>query len=293
MLEEVLTYLAPSRGESMVDLTVGLAGHAVEILKRLGPDGLLLGVDRDEEALELARERLVQVGHPFRLFHGTYTRIQELLELGGRPPEGTLDGVLLDLGVSSLQLERAHRGFSFQRDGPLDMRMDPSEGESAAEFLRRVSVRELEDVLRCYGEERAAAKIASAIDRFRRSESLESTAQLAKIVESVIPRGRKRLHPATRTFQALRIVVNREIELLHHVLRDLDRFLRPGGRVVVLSYHSLEDRSVKELLGGRVKEGLYRWTPKGALRPSTGEVETNPRARSARMRVAVRAGNGG
>lgn len=290
MLEETLRCLAPRPGEVMVDGTVGTAGHAVEILKRLRPGGLLVGIDRDREALGEAERRLQAVGGKYRLFHGFYTQIGEFLRLPGKTPEGALDGVLLDLGASSVQLDRPERGFSFRHDGPLSMRMDASAGESAAELLERVSVEELEDVLRRYGEERAARRIAHAIDRFRKGQRIETTGQLARIVEKVLPRKGRRIHPATRTFQALRIAVNRELEYLRLALRDMDRFVQPGGRVVVLSYHSLEDREVKRILGGRVKDGIYRWLFKGVLRASREEVDENPRSRSAKLRAVVRAG---
>jgi 16S rRNA (cytosine1402-N4)-methyltransferase len=198
--------------------------------------------------------------------------------------------VLFDLGVSSLQLDRPERGFSFLREGPLDMRMAPEEGESAAEFLRRVSVEELERVLREYGEEPRARKVAQAIDQTRRSEALQTTVQLARVVESVLPRKGRKTHPATRTFQAIRIAINRELEYLRLVLRDLDRLVKPGGRVVVLSYHSLEDRIVKENFRARVGEGIYRRLLAKALRPSAAEVASNPRARSARLRAVARRG---
>ena len=290
LLGAVLDRLAPAPGEVHVDATVGAGGHAAVILERLGPRGLLIGIDRDPEALEEARRRLEPIGHPFRLFHGAFSRIREFLQSIGLPPEGAMDGLLLDLGVSSMQLDRPQRGFSILRDGPLDMRRDPGEGESAAEYLERASVEDLERVLRDFGEEPASGKIARAIDRARRKERIESTAQLARIVEAVLPRMGRKIHPATRTFQGIRIALNRELEHLRLVLRDLDRLIKPGGRVVVLSYHSLEDRIVKTSLGEKVREGIYRWVLPNPLQPGEMEIEENPRARSARLRSAVRAG---
>ena len=286
---EVLEHLAPRPGELFVDATVGLGGHSAEILSRLG-NGLLIGIDRDAEALAIARARLDAIGGSFRLVSGVFSDVRKCLEELGIVPEGALDGVLFDLGVSSLQLDRAERGFSFLRDGPLDMRMDPATDISAAEYLRTVTVEELASVLRKYGEEPAAKKIAWAIHAARRKSPLVSTTQLAAVVESVQPRRGKRTHPATRTFQAIRIAINRELEHLELVLRDLDRWVKPGGRVVVLSYHSLEDRIVKNTFGEQVRRGFFESMSRGPLCPSAAEIAANPRSRSAKLRGVVRCG---
>lgn len=288
LLAEALSRLDPRAGEVHVDGTLGGAGHAVEILKRVGPDGLLIGIDRDVEALEVARPRLEATGLPFRLFAGSYSEVLSFVQSLGLPREGAVDGLLLDLGVSSLQLDRPERGFSFLRSGPLDMRMAPGEGESAADFLRRVTVEDLERVLKDYGEEPQARRIARAIDAARRKERLETTAQLARIVEDVVPRQGRKTHPATRTFQGIRIAINRELEHLRYVLRDLDRWVRPGGRVVVLSYHSLEDRLVKESFRQGVRQGFFRWGLPNPARASEAEIEENPRSRSVRLRSVSR-----
>ncbi|MEM7235134.1 MAG: 16S rRNA (cytosine(1402)-N(4))-methyltransferase RsmH [Planctomycetota bacterium] len=290
MKDECLQHLAPERGRLFLDGTIGIGGHAVEIARQMSSEAALLGIDRDQDALELARARLLETGKNFELAHTTFDRFTDAIRETGRAPESAVDGMLLDLGVSSLQLDRAERGFSFRGDGPLDMRMDSSGGTSAEEYLRDVSETELARALRTYGEEKAARRIAGAIVRHRANERISTTGELAAIVESVSPRAGQRLHPATRTFQAIRIVVNGELERLEAALRDVDRFMAPGGRVVVLSYHSLEDRIVKQQLGRGVKEGLFRWAFGGVERPSEAEVERNPRSRSARLRVAIRAG---
>ncbi|MBI4604720.1 MAG: 16S rRNA (cytosine(1402)-N(4))-methyltransferase RsmH [Planctomycetes bacterium] len=290
LLEEVIGRLAPRPGEVHLDATLGAGGHAAALLARLGPSGLLVGIDRDREAVELARTRLEAVAFPFRVFQGVYSQLAGFMKLSGLPQEGALDGALFDLGLSSLQLDRPERGFSFLRDGPLDMRMSRGEGPSAAEYLEGVSLEELERVLREYGEEPAASRIARAIDRARRKAKLETTGQLASIVEGLLPRRGKRTHPATRTFQAIRIAVNKELEHLRLALRDLDRRVKPGGRVVVLSYHSLEDRIVKETFRERARQGIWRVAVPDPLVPGPDETRRNPRSRSAKLRSVVRLG---
>lgn len=290
MLEETLRCLAPRPGETMLDGTLGLGGHAAEILSRLSPGGELIGLDRDPEALTLAAKRLDGVGGNYRLLHGTFDRVGELLKELELSSDGAFDGLLLDLGVSSMQLDRAERGFSFRNDGPLDMRMDPGEGESAASWLAQAPVEELARVIRRYGEEPQAGKIARAIDRARRERPITTTAELSSLIEELVPRRGKKIHPATKTFQAIRIVVNRELDCLRDALEKLDRYMKPGGRVVVLSYHSLEDRLVKTVFRDRVREGFFISHPDGLQRPTQTEVQSNPRSRSARLRAVVRAG---
>lgn len=291
LLERVVEVLAPKPESRIFDGTVGLGGHAAAILARLGDRGWLVGVDRDSEALERARARLDPIGRTFHLYRGLYTEIREALRSAGREAERGLDGILLDLGVSSLQLDAARRGFSFMRDGPLDMRMSSGVGMSAEEWLARASVSELTEVLRRHGEEPAAARIARAIDRQRRREApLRTTAELAAVVESVCPRRGRRIHPATRTFQAIRIAVNRELEHLESFLAQVDRYLAPGGRLAVLSYHSLEDRLVKDWIRRRAREGLFEEVRPEWFAPDSKENERNPRARSARLRWTRRRG---
>ena len=290
MLEETLRCLAPRPGETMLDGTLGLGGHAAEILSRLSPGGELMGLDRDPEALALAAKRLDGVGGAYRLLHGTFDRVGELLKELEISSDGAFDGLLLDLGVSSMQLDRAERGFSFRNDGPLDMRMDPGEEESAATWLARASMEELARVIRRYGEEPRAGRIARAIDQARRKRPITTTAELSSLIEDVVPRRGKKIHPATKTFQAIRIVVNRELDCLRDALEKLDRYMKPGGRVVVLSYHSLEDRLVKTIFRDRIQEGFFLSHPDGLLRPTEREIQSNPRSRSARLRAVIRAG---
>jgi 16S rRNA (cytosine1402-N4)-methyltransferase len=303
LLEEVLEALAPRRGGLFVDCTVGMGGHSEAILDA-GPEARVIGLDRDAESLDLARARLARFGERFLAVHSDYRDLTEVL--ARHAPGEHAAGILADLGVSSHQLEEASRGFSFSHDGPLDMRMDRSTGSTAADLVNRLPEGELADLIYEYGEERASRRIARAIGRAREVARIETTARLAEIVAraSGVPRHKQRVHPATRTFQALRIAVNRELDRLDEFLRDAVGALRaPGGRLAVIAFHSLEDRIVKR--GLKVLSGQCVCPPRipvcgcGARRlvrvvtpkpivPSEREVEANPRARSARLRVAER-----
>lgn len=281
LVDEVARDLVTKEDGVYLDGTVGGGGHAEAILQRLGPKGRLIGVDCDEEILTKARERLFRFGARVLLFKGHY---EELSEIVGRSGGAVFDGILLDLGVSSLQLDEPRRGFSFQKEGPLDMRMDSAERTTALEILCKSSPRLLEKILRDFGEEPHARKIAEAIVRSRRSDFPKTTTDLANLVarEAGI---RGRLHPATRTFQALRIAVNRELQRLDRFLDSFVTFLSPGGRVAIISYHSLEDRRVKDCF--RRTPGLVAITRK-PIRPSAEEIRQNRRGRSARLRIAMR-----
>jgi 16S rRNA (cytosine1402-N4)-methyltransferase len=283
LLEPAVEQLAVRPGGFYVDGTVGLGGHAAEVLRRSAPDGTLLGLDRDPDALARAREVLAGFGPRARLAHGDWRALPEML--GERRP----DGVLLDLGVSSLQLDTAERGFSFRADGPLDMRMDRSGGPTAADLVNRLPERELADVIYRYGEERASRRIARAIVRAREKAHLRTTGELAAVVRGAAGRARKRgMDPATLTFQALRIAVNRELEGLGEALEAIARRLAGGGRLAVIAFHSLEDREVKNAFRGLARHGFTLLTRK-PIRPTEEEAARNPRARSARLRALERA----
>ena len=282
-----------------VDGTFGRGGHSRAILERLTAAGSLLAIDRDPQAIASAPKALLSDPR-FELVRGECAQLEKLIAERGLL--GRVDGVLLDLGVSSPQLDEASRGFSFLRDGPLDMRMDPDHGVSAAEWLATVDEKELRHVLRTYGEERNAARIARAIVAARANTPILRTGQLAKIVADTVPYHGEKIHPATRSFQAIRIVINRELEQLGAVLEQSVNVLRSGGRLCVISFHSLEDRLVKRFIREASRESeQFRGMPsvpvehRPRLKPIGGLIEAteeetaaNRRARSARLRVAER-----
>ena len=264
-----------------IDATLGAGGHAQEILRRLAR-GKLLGVDRDPQALEVARSRLAGFGEKLIMRHGNFSQIDALHAASGLP---LADGVIADLGLSSMQLDDASRGFSFNLTGPLDMRMDPSSGTTAADLVNHASERELADIFFKLGEERHSRRIARAIVKAR---PYRLTTELAQVVTRAIPSraGLHHLHPATRSFMALRLAVNAERENLEQFLDGVLTVLRPGGRVVILSFHSLEDRPVKQAFRRWQDEGQASILTRKAVRPGDEEVQINPRARSARLRAA-------
>ena len=282
LLAESLELLAVKRGGAYVDGTVGPGGHAAAILERAGPAGRLLGLDRDSEVLEGARERLRPFGDRARLVHADYREIPQVLA-GERA-----DGILLDLGTSSVQLDTPERGFSFRAEGPLDMRMDRSRGETAADIVNRMSEPDLADLIYQFGEERSSRRIARAIASARRQERIRTTTELASIVRRAAGRSRRPgLDPATRTFQALRIAVNRELEALAPAIESIAACLAPRGRLVVIAFHSLEDREVKRTFRGLAQRGFTLLTRR-PVRPSAAETLQNPRSRSARLRALER-----
>jgi 16S rRNA (cytosine1402-N4)-methyltransferase len=282
LLAETLELLGVRPGGLWVDGTVGLGGHAEAVLRATAPAGRLRGFDRDSEALERARARLLPFGDRVRLEHADYREIPE--RLAGE----AADGILLDLGVSSLQLDDAERGFSFQREGPLDMRMDRSERGSASELVNRMRENDLADLIHEYGEEPFSRRIARAIARAREKAPIATTTELAEIVRRAAPKSRRPgFHPATRTFQALRIRTNRELDGLEPALERAAECLRPAGRMAVIAFHSLEDRAAKQAFRSLEPRG-FRVLTKKPLRPGEQETRDNPRARSARLRAIVR-----
>ena len=285
LVSEAIRFLAVRPEGSYIDATLGAGGHSEEILKRLG-QGRLLGVDRDPMALEVARERLAGFGGKFMMQHGNFAEIDTLHAASGLPP---VDGVLADLGMSSLQLEAASRGFSFSVPGPLDMRMDPGSETSAADLVNQAKEVDLADLIYRLGEERHSRRVARAIVKAR---PYRLTTELAQVVTRAIPSraGLHQIHPATRTFMALRLAVNHELENLEQFLARVLSVLRPGGRVVILSFHSLEDRMVKHAFLDWKREGRASVLTRKVVRPGEDEVRANPRARSAKLRAAEKDG---
>jgi len=285
LLSETLALLEPSRGGTFVDCTVGLGGHTAALLE--AGAGRVIGLDRDPRALELAGERLAHWGDRVVLVHADYRELPAVLAERGIT---AIDGALADLGVSSMQLDEAARGFSFRTDGPLDMRMDTTRGQTAAEMIAGVDEQALADVIYRYGEERKSRRVARAIVEAREDAPIETTARLASIVRRAAGGGTyQRIDPATRTFQALRIWVNRELDGLDTFVTDAVRALRQGGRLVVIAFHSLEDRVVKHTLRVLERgEGLVRVLTKKPVTAAEAEVAGNPRSRSAKLRAVER-----
>lgn len=283
LLAEVLEVLRPERGGIYLDATVGLGGHAQAILEESAPSGRLIAIDRDPDAVAFVRRRLAAYGDRVRVFHATFDALEAVLQRAGVEE---VDGVLMDLGVSSYQLDASGRGFSFRWDEPLDMRMDPTRGKTAEELLRRGETAALEFLFRVYGEERFSRRLAEAIVARRRREPFRTTGDLVRLIEEVLPSRPGRIHPATRVFQALRIAVNDELRQLEEALPQALRRLRVGATLVVISFHSLEDRIVKRAFREATKVGGdYELVTKKPWVPSEEERRRNPRSRSAKLRA--------
>lgn len=295
LLPEAVKFLSVQPGGRYVDCTVGGGGHALAILEAAAPGGLLLGIDADPQAIEVASERLRPFADSARLVQANFRDLEPVCRQHNFVP---VHGVLFDLGVSSLQLAGSERGFSFQVEAPLDMRFSPDQPLTAADIVNGYSERELADLIWRFGEERASRRVARAIVR---SRPLRTTTELAAVAAGALPGGRDRIHPATRTFQALRIAVNDELNALSEALAQATRVLGNGGRLVVISFHSLEDRIVKQIIQRESRDCIcppevpqcvcghrasLRALSRGVVRPSEAEIAANPRSRSARLRAA-------
>jgi len=284
LLNEVIEYLNLKENKLIIDCTIGEGGHAKKILESLGPSGILLGIDQDQDALVAARERLAPFGKRVDLIWGNFIDLEKILKEKGI--EGA-DGILFDLGVSSLQLNRKERGFSFLREGPLDMRMNKAQRINASHLINKTSYKKLQNILYEFGEERWAKRIARAIVREREKTPVTTTTQLARIIERAVPY-RGRIHPATRTFLALRLRINGELENLREALPPTVDSLKKKGRICIISYHSLEDRIVKNSFKDFAHQGKLKILTKKPITPTIKEIRVNPRSRSAKLRVGER-----
>ncbi len=284
LLNEVIEYLNLNENKIIIDCTIGEGGHAKKILESLGPSGILLGLDQDQDALVAARERLAPFGKGVDLIWGNFINLEKILREKEMVKVG---GILFDLGVSSLQLNRKERGFSFLREGPLDMRMNKAQRINASHLINKTSYKELQNILYEFGEERWAKRIARAIVRERQKTPVTTTIQLARIIERALPY-RGRIHPATRTFLALRLRINGELENLREVLPPTVDSLKKKGRICIISYHSLEDRIVKNSFKDFAHQGKLKILTKKPITPTIEEVRVNPRSRSAKLRVGER-----
>ena len=297
LLDEVIAGLQPQRGGYFVDCTVGLGGHAAAILERISPSGRLLGIDADPEAIKVSQDKLSDYGEAVTLVNDNFVNLEAIC---GRYHFHPVDGILFDIGVSSLQLDTAERGFSFHLDAPLNMRFDPGQGLTASDIVNSFSEQELAKLIEKYGEERHSRRIARYIVQNR---PIATTVELASLVEQASSGKRARIHPATRTFMALRIAVNSELQNLELALKQTINLLRPGGRLTVISYHSLEDRIVKQFMRSAASSCLcppgtvicrcghvptLKLISRKVIKPTSLEIESNPRSRSAKLRIAER-----
>jgi 16S rRNA (cytosine1402-N4)-methyltransferase len=297
LLDEVIAGLQPQRGGDFVDCTVGLGGHATAILERISPSGRLLGIDADPEAIKISQAKLSDYGESVTLVNDNFVNLEAICRRYHFHP---VDGILLDLGVSSLQLDTAERGFSLRLDAPPDMRFDPRQGLTASDIVNSFSEQELAKLIERYGEERHSLRIARHIVQNR---PIFTTVELARLVEQALGGRHAKIHPATRTFMALRIAVNSELQNLELALNQTLNLLRPGGRLTVISYHSLEDRIVKQFMRNAASSCLcppgtvicrcghvptLKLISRKVIKPTSLEIESNPRSRSAKLRIAER-----
>lgn len=291
LLDKILRALDPQPGMTIVDCTVGWAGHSAALSERVGPSGVLIGLDMDADNLPKARARLEAIGHPFHLHHANFAGLQQVLAEHGI---AEVDALIADLGMSSMQVDDASRGFSYRRDGALDMRMDRTRGRTAAELLATIERDELAVALRELGDETNADRIADAIVQSRASAVISTTQQLADVIRQATAQqdwrlhptaGKWNLHPAARTFQALRILVNRELANLENLLRILPAILKPGGQAAIISFHSGEDRLVKAAFRKGMERAVYDHANLEPIRAAFSERTQNPRSRSAKLRI--------
>jgi 16S rRNA (cytosine1402-N4)-methyltransferase len=280
LADEVIEILHPQPGEFFVDATVGNGGHAKKILKKIGSNGTLLGIDWDEKAIEELRNK-TDIDTRLILAHNNYANVETIIKENNLPKA---DGLLLDLGLSSTQLEKSGRGFSFRKDEPLDMRYNEKEGETAAMIINSYPEKELAKLLWKYGEVGNARNIAKAMIKQRKKKRIETTGELIEIIESATTQ-RGKIHPATQTFMALRIFVNHELKNLEKLLETLPRVIAPEGRVAIVSFHSLEDRMIKNSFRDLAQRGRAELLTKKPIRPTTKEIKKNPRSRSAKLRA--------
>jgi 16S rRNA (cytosine1402-N4)-methyltransferase len=289
MLPEVLDYLKLAPGQIIVDATLGTGGHSLEILKRITPGGRLIGIDRDVNSLDICQQRLAEFKDNISLVHANFA---DLDRVAANLDIEKIDGIVFDLGISSYQLQDVQRGFSFQEEGPLDMRMDKSSYISAYDLVNNLNENEISQMLWNFGQERWHNRIAHLLVQERRNEPISTTKQLADLVTRAIPyRYRKsyyRIHPATRTFQAVRIAVNRELEILESAVKKAIDILRKQARICVISFHSLEDRAIKHTFRALKADGLINIITAKPLTPAPSEIEANPSSRSSKFRVAER-----
>ena len=289
MLREVIDYLDPKPGQIIVDATLGTGGHSLEILKKITPGGRLIGIDRDEDSLAICRQRLSGFNGSYELVQANFAELDQVLE---KLDIDKIDGIIFDLGISTYQLKDTERGFSFQQEGPLDMRMDKSSYISAYDLVNNLNENEISHLLWNFGQERWHNRIAHLLVEERRNQPISTTSQLANLVMRAIPyryrRSYYRIHPATRTFQAVRIAVNRELEILEGAIKKAVAILRKKARICVISFHSLEDRVIKHTFRALKAEGLINIITAKPMTPAASEVAANPSSRSSKFRVAER-----
>ncbi|MFH1460448.1 MAG: 16S rRNA (cytosine(1402)-N(4))-methyltransferase RsmH [Candidatus Omnitrophota bacterium] len=285
MYDEVVAYLKLSPGKVIVDCTLGEGGHSEGILRKITPGGQLIGIDQDDDALSITRLRLSRFEDSVRLVHDNFQNIRVILKRLGLDK---VDGFVMDLGISSLQLSAPERGFSFQIDGPLNMRMDKKAQITAFDLVNNLSEEEIANVIYIFGQERFSRRIARNIVQQRNKHVITTTQELANLIIESVPKHQRfrKIHPATRTFMALRIAVNRELEVLQSTLKDAVDLLNPGGRICVISFHSLEDRIVKNEFKSQARNSVIKIITKKPLVPTQNEIQENHRSRSAKLRVA-------